>query len=258
MLPQGAPVKRNYGLNSYEFYGQDTWRIKPNLTLTYGLRWSFFPPPWETNGLQTSPTFGLGTQFATNVKNMQQGLGYTSEPAMAFTLGGPANNGPGFYPSEKTDWSPRVSIAYSPRFGGSLLKKIFGENDKTVIRAGFSRVYDRAGFALLNSFDQIGSAGLTTTLQNACCTFNQTGAEDLPRITGINTIPTVQQSAARDRGRAIPATAAYGRLSADTRHLPLRPISGAPTTRSRLRMPMPLIFRSAANCPSDSRCKYRT
>src|SRR6266436_6527389 len=189
--PEGAPVKRNYGLNSYEFYGQDTWRIKPNLTLTYGLRWSFFPPPWETNGLQTSPTFGLGTQFATNVKNVQQGLGYTSEPSMSFTLGGPVNNGPGFYPFEKTDWSPRVSIAYSPRFGGSLLKKIFGENDKTVIRAGFSRVYDRAGFALLNSFDQIGSAGLTTTLQNPCCTFNQTGAEDLPRIIGINTIPAV-------------------------------------------------------------------
>src|SRR6266853_1838356 len=80
VMPQGDPVKRNYGLNSYEFYGQDTWRIKPNLTLTYGLRWSFFPPPWETNGLQTSPSFGLGTQFAQNVKNMEQGLGYTSEP----------------------------------------------------------------------------------------------------------------------------------------------------------------------------------
>ena len=191
VLAQGDPVKRNYGLNSYEFYGQDTWRIKPNFTLTYGLRWSFFPPPWETNGLQTSPAFGLGTQFATNVKNMKQGLGYTSEPAMSFALGGPANNGPGFYPFEKTDWSPRISFAYSPRFGGSLLKRIFGENDKTVIRAGFSRVYDRAGFALLNSFDQIGSAGLTTTLQNACCTVGVTGAEDLPRITGINAIPQV-------------------------------------------------------------------
>jgi hypothetical protein len=187
--PQGDPVKRNYGLNSYEFYGQDTWRIKPNFTLTYGLRWSFFPPPWETNGLQTAPTFGLGTQFAQNVKNMQQGLGYTSEPPIQFTLGGPANNGPGFYPFEKTDWSPRVSFAYSPRFRSGVLKNVFGENDKTVIRAGFSRVYDRAGFALLNSFDQIGSAGLTTTLQNACCTSGVTSAEDLPRITGINTIP---------------------------------------------------------------------
>ena len=194
VLPQGAPVKRNYGLDWYEFYGQDTWRIKPNFTLTYGLRWSLFPPPWETNGLQTAPTFGLGTQFATNVANMKQGLGYTSEPPIAFNLGGPVNHGPGFYNFEKTDFSPRISIAYSPRPGGGLLKKIFGGNDKTVIRAGFSRVYDRAGFALLNSSDQIGAAGLTTTLQNTCCTLGVTGAEDLPRVTGINTIPTVNQN----------------------------------------------------------------
>jgi hypothetical protein len=186
---QGDPVKRNYGLNWYEFYGQDTWRIKPNFTLTYGLRWSLFPPPWETNGLQTTPTFGLGTQFDLNVKNMEQGLGYTSELPIAFNLGGPVNHRPGFYNFEKTDFSPRVSIAYSPRPGNGLLKRVFGENDKTVFRAGFSRVYDRAGFALLNTSDSVGAAGLTTTLQNPCCTFNQTGAEDLPRITGINTIP---------------------------------------------------------------------
>jgi hypothetical protein len=189
---QGDPVKRNYGLDWYEFYGQDTWRIKPNITLTYGLRWSLFPPPWETNGLQTTPTFGLGTQFDQNVKNMKQGLGYTSEPPITFNLGGPVNHRPGFYNFEKTDFSPRISIAYSPRPRGGLLKRFFGENDKTVFRAGFSRVYDRAGFALLNTSDQVGAAGLTTTLQNPCCTANQTGAEDLPRITAIsgsNAIP---------------------------------------------------------------------
>jgi hypothetical protein len=188
-LRQGAAVKRNYGLNWYEFYGQDTWRIRPNLTLTYGVRWSLFPPPWETNGLQTTPTFGLGTQFAQNVRNMKQGIGYGGMAPIQFTLGGPENHGPGFYPLEKTDWSPRVSIAYSPRPKSGLLKKIFGDNDKTVIRAGFSRVYDRAGFALLNSFDQIGAAGLSTTIQNTCCTVGVTSAEDLPRITGIHDIP---------------------------------------------------------------------
>jgi hypothetical protein len=189
LLPQGAAVKRNYGLDWYEFYGQDTWRIKPNLTLTYGVRWSLFPPPWETNGLQTTPTFGLGTQFNQNVANMKRGIGYGAEGPIGFNLGGPANNRAGFYPFEKSDWSPRISIAYSPRFSSGPLQKIFGDNDKTVIRAGFSRVYDRAGFALLNSFDQIGSAGLTTTIQNTCCTVGVTSAEDLPRITGINAIP---------------------------------------------------------------------
>jgi hypothetical protein len=189
VLPQGAPVKRNYDLNWYEFYGQDTWRIKPNLTLTYGLRWSFFPPPWETNVLETAPTVGQGTQFNQNVANMKQGIGYGAEDAIKFSLAGPVNHGPGFYPFEKTDWSPRISIAYSPRFSNGPLRRLFGDNDKTVIRAGFSRVYDRAGFALLNSFDQIGAAGLSTTIQNTCCTFGVTSAEDLPRITGINAIP---------------------------------------------------------------------
>jgi len=131
----------------------------------------------------------LGTRFDLNVKNMKQGLGYTSEPAIAFNPGGPVNHGPGFYNFEKSDFSPRISIAYSPRPHGGLPRNLFGENDKTVIRAGFSRVYDRAGFALLNTSDQVGAAGLTTTLQNTCCTLGVTGAEDLPRVTGINTIP---------------------------------------------------------------------
>ena len=182
---QGSPVNRRYGLNWYEFYGQDTWRAKPNLTVTYGLRWSFFPAPWETNGFQTFPTFGLGTQFNQNVKNMNQGIGYGAMGPIEFNLG----RGPGFYPLEKTDASPRISIAYSPRPSGGPLKTLFGDNDKTVFRLGLSRVYDRAGFALLNSFDQVGAAGLSTTLQNACCTFGVTSAEDLPRITGIHDIP---------------------------------------------------------------------
>jgi hypothetical protein len=184
-LPQGAPVNRNYGLDWYEFYAQDTWRVKPNLTLTYGLRWSFFPAPWETNGLQTYPTSGLGTQFNQNVKNMNQGIGYGGMGPIEFNLG----RGPGFYPLAKTDVSPRISIAYSPRPARGMFKKLFGDNDKTVFRLGLSQVYDRAGFALLNSFDQTGAAGLSTTIQNACCTFGVTSAEDLPRITGIHNIP---------------------------------------------------------------------
>lgn len=187
-IQEGQPISRHYGLNWYEFYGQDVWRVRPNLTLTYGLRWSLFPPPWEVNGLQASPTFNLGNYFNQNVQNMKNGLGYADGPLISFILGGKANNGPDFFHFEKTDFSPRFSIAYSPRPHGGVLRKLFGENDATVIRAGFSRVYDRAGLQMLSTFDAEAPGGLAATIQNPCCTANTT-ASTVARVTDPNKVP---------------------------------------------------------------------
>jgi len=201
----GAPTKRNYGLDWYEFYGQDSWRIKPNLTVTYGVRWSLFPPPWEVNGFQASPTcikeintpgpgcpswaFNLGTEFNQLVKNMKQGVGYNSVPLVSFILGGSANHGPDWYNFEKSDFSPRISVAYSPRPQSGWLRKMFGEGDKTVIRGGFSKVYDRPGMQLLSTFDANPPGGLGATLQNSCCIPGYDDAADAPRVANINVIP---------------------------------------------------------------------
>ena len=189
VLPKGAPVKRDYGLEWYEFYAQDSWRVKPNLTVTAGLRWSLFPPPWEVNGYQASPTVNLGQQFDQTVKNMKQGMGYDTLPLVSFVLGGPANHGPGWYNFEKSDVSPRISVAYSPRPHGGWLRNIFGENDKTVIRGGFSKVYDRAGMQLLSTFDANPPGGLGATIQNPCCVFGYDDAVHVPRVSNINQIP---------------------------------------------------------------------
>ena len=188
-LPEGTPIKRNYGMNWYEFYGQDAWRIKRNLTVTYGLRWSLFPPPWEVNGFQASPTFDLGQYLNTNAQNMKKGLGYADGPLIRFGLGGPANNGAGFYHFEKKDFSPRISFAYSPHPDGGWLRKLAGDGDKTVIRAGVGRVYDRAGMQLISTFDANAPGGLGATVQNPCCLPGTTDAQDVPRVTDVNTIP---------------------------------------------------------------------
>jgi len=90
------------------------------------------------------PRHSLGNAICSEREKHAQGLGYTSKRRLNLAWAVRFNHGPGFYNFEKTDFSPRVSIAYSPRPDGGLLRKIFGENDKTVIRAGFSRVYDRA------------------------------------------------------------------------------------------------------------------
>ena len=194
LLPQGAPVGRNYALNWYEMYAQDSWRVKPNLTVTYGLRWSLFPPPYETNGLQSASSFSLGKQFDINVANMKKGLGYTSEPSIAFIPGGPVNHGPDFYHLSKNNFAPRISVAFSPRPTSSFGKKIFGDSDKTSIRGGFGIVYDRPGFQLLNSFDQFSPGGFGYTLQNTCCQVGIDDVGDLPRVTSLNVIPANLQN----------------------------------------------------------------
>jgi hypothetical protein len=216
-LAEGSSVKRRYGVNWYEFYGQDSWRVKPNLTVTYGLRWSLFPPPWEVNGFQASPTcdptsnpaagcpswsFNAGSEFNQMVQYMKQGQGYNSIPLLSFVLGGPANNGRGFYNFEKSDFSPRFSVAYSPRPGGGWMRKLLGDGDKTVIRGGFGKVYDRAGMQLLSTFDANAPGGLSSTVQNPCCYLTDPSAQTslpydtadgVPRITDVNTIPKYTQ-----------------------------------------------------------------
>lgn len=205
VLAAGVPVRRKYGVNWYEFYAQDSWRLKSNLTLTYGLRWSLFPPPWEVNGFQASPTcvpaqnpvtgcpswsYDLGSEMKQMAQNQKQGIGYDAVPLVSFILGGPANHGPGFYHFQKSNLSPRISFAYSPRPSGGWLKSLFGEGDKTVIRGGFGRVYDRPGMQLLSTFDENAPGGLAATVQNACCLVGYDDAANVPRISNINQIPT--------------------------------------------------------------------
>ncbi len=164
------------------------------MTITYGLRWELLPPPWEVNGLQASPSVDLGKQFDQNVVNANQGTGYEAMQPVSFTLGGPANHGSGFYNFEKSDFAPRISVAYTPHFDSGLLKSIFGSGDKTVIRGGFGKVYDRPGMQLINTFDQNAPAGLSATVQNPCCIPVTDGAENVPRITNMNIIPQLDLS----------------------------------------------------------------
>jgi len=121
---------------------------------------------------------------------MKQGMGYQSTPLLNFVLGGPANHGPGWYNFEKADFSPRISVAYSPHAQSGWLRTLLGDADKTVIRGGFSKVYDRAGMQLLSTFDANPPGGVGATIQDFCCTFGYTDAAHVPRITDINRIPT--------------------------------------------------------------------
>jgi hypothetical protein len=165
-LPQGAAINRRYGIDGYEFYGQDTWKLRPNLTLTLGLRWSLFSPPWETNGLQVSPSPGLGKWYIDRSYSGLNGIPSNQDTPVTFDWSGPANNRPNYYNWDYKDFGPRVAIAWAPHASGGLLGSLFGDAGQTSIRAGFGMVYDRFGQGIADDFSQYGSFGLSTQLTN--------------------------------------------------------------------------------------------
>jgi len=188
-LPDGTPVSRRFAADSWEMYAQDSWKVKPNLTVTFGLRYTLASPPWETNGLQVAPNVSLSDWFAGRAAGMLQGTPANAAPRLSFNLAGPANGKPGFYDWDKKDFGPRVAIAWSPSGKEGLWKSLFGGPGQTTIRAGAGIVYDRLGPALLATFDASGSFGMATELTN-------TGGIETPGIapratglTGINNIP---------------------------------------------------------------------
>src|SRR5262249_19104104 len=91
----GAFVARNFRDNEAEFYLQDSWRAKSNLTITYGLRYSLLQPPYERGGNQVSPSLSLDNFFYTRMRDATQGLSFS--PDFDMVLSGPANNKPGFW-----------------------------------------------------------------------------------------------------------------------------------------------------------------
>lgn len=189
-LPQGQPVARHFAADTWEFYAQDSWKIRPTLTLTYGLRYSLFSPPWETNGLQVGPNVSLSDWFAQREAGMLQGIPSSAAPRISFNLNGPANNASGFYNWDKKNFAPRVALAWSPRPQGGLMKALFGESGKSVVRAGFGMVYDRLGPALLATFDASGAFGLSTTLTNTGGVQTPASAPRITGLTGLANLPT--------------------------------------------------------------------
>ena len=188
-VAQGLPIKRHWGDKAFEFYAQDSFRIKPNLTLNFGLRYSLESPPWETTGNQVAPSFSLGNWFNDRAKFMLQGQSAVDDQDVSFNLSGPANGKKGYYDWDKNNFGPHVSFAYSPHTDGGFLHKVFGDGDKTVVRGGFGVVFDHIGPGLVNTFDANGSFGLTTQLSNV----DVPSVSSAPRVTGLNTLPTVAQ-----------------------------------------------------------------
>ena len=184
--PQGAPLKRNYAEDDVEWYIQDSWRVKPNLTLNYGLRYSYFGVPWEQNGLESISTMDLNKWWGIRVADMNQGIPADAAPLLSFIPGGKANGKPSWYSPSTRNFAPRLSLAYSPGYHDGILEKIFGGPGKSSIRMGFGMYYDRMGGAIAT--DQAINAGDPGLVNSELTPVGLFSLATAPRFSGTCTV----------------------------------------------------------------------
>jgi hypothetical protein len=184
--PLGTPVARTFGSDEYEFYVQDSWQIGPNLTVTGGIRYSSYSPPFEVNGLQVAPTISMGAWFDERVRNMQQGIPSNRSPIVTFDLAGPTNGRTGFYRWDKNNVAPRIAAAWTPRGDRGFVRWLTG-NGNLVVRGGYTKVFDRVGLGLATNFDEGHAFGMSTAIDSP---FGEAYEEDpAVRFRGITTLP---------------------------------------------------------------------
>ena len=146
------------GQKEYGIFGQDTWRIRPNLTINYGVRWEV-QLPFE----------GLNNVFATVSHDAlfgESGPGNLFKPGTL--TGGPSNYvlfGKGYktYKADYSNFGPTVGIAWSPNFENGVLKFLGGQSGQTVLRAGYSRAFNREGVGVFSAVTGGNPGGTLTT-----------------------------------------------------------------------------------------------
>lgn len=141
-----------------EAFAQDTWKVRPNLTLDFGVRYQFFTPPIDANNFFVSfnpqlyrlPNAQLVPASGTSTTTICFNPACTTlNTAVLDPLNGIARAGVNspfgraISPSDKNNFSPRVGLAYSPDFESGIGNKIFGDSGKSVIRLGYGFYYDQ-------------------------------------------------------------------------------------------------------------------
>jgi hypothetical protein len=124
LLGQGASVIRNYHAVQAEWYAQDAWRVTPNLTLTFGARYTLLQPPYETHGNQVAPTMSMNQFFRQREAAMNQGLTYA--PLIGFDFSGQANGKAPYWNWDYGNIAPRIAFAWSPSWNDGVLGRLAG------------------------------------------------------------------------------------------------------------------------------------
>ncbi|MDQ3256764.1 MAG: TonB-dependent receptor, partial [Acidobacteriota bacterium] len=133
--------------SKFYFFGQDDWKVTPNLTLNLGLRYEYVTVPRA-------------------IKDFIPFFNGVSVPGLDFGNAEP----------DKNNFAPRVGFAYAPGSESGLMGKLFGERGKSSIRGNFSIAYSDVfqNLALFSKPPQLEQQLDIVTLIGATPSFNTT------------------------------------------------------------------------------------
>ena len=118
--PDSKANLRYYQLN---FYGQDTWRFRPDLSLSMGLRYEYNTPVKEVNRLIEQTFSDQRLDILPVLKTL-------------------INGRTALYDPDRNNFAPRIGLAYSPN--------LFGDKRVSVLRVGYGVFYDQILGAVAN------------------------------------------------------------------------------------------------------------
>lgn len=197
-LPFGSTLVAHATLRSYYYFGQDTWRVTPSLTMTYGLAYGWQTTPQERDGKQTFMVDATNASCITTPSScpILTAQGYLNQKAAAAAQGNFFDPTIGYLPIKSSgrsnifnvdygDVAPRFSLAWNPSFSNGMIGKVFGDR-KTVVRGGYGIAYDRVNTVGSVIIPMLG-VGFAQTLSTIApgCTASGTGGAGC----GVNTTP---------------------------------------------------------------------
>jgi len=161
--PPGTFLHADFRMPEYDFYGQDTWRLQPNLVVDLGLRWEIRLSPRVTN--------------SQNMLHPNQPVAFGQPPSNTLTWV------PGqLYQDKIANFEPSIGLAWDPWRSG-----------KTSLRTNFRIASDRINSFSLSSGIFQGFPGLTFQAVNT--SFGQAGGrvrDGIPVVTAPPGVTPVQ------------------------------------------------------------------
>ncbi|HEV2799098.1 MAG TPA: hypothetical protein VGW12_01300, partial [Pyrinomonadaceae bacterium] len=146
-------------LYQYNFFGQDVWRIRQNLSLSYGLRYEYNTPPAERQR-RIESTFD-----APELEDV---------PGLRDFIAGRRR----IFDADRSNFAPRVGVAYAPN--------IFGPDRLTIFRGGYGLFYDQILGAVASQSRNVYPNFLTINFSGGLGNFTAGRDRELGRLQLLN------------------------------------------------------------------------